>query len=110
MLQPKLLEQIIDVASIAAYKSSLLNGKGDKNAADQAAVDAMRQKLNDLNICGKVVIGEGEMDEAPMLYIGEILGKSKYPKIDATYIIAPLPPKKKRYMTKSSGTPRITVV
>ena len=82
MLQPKLLEQIIDVASIAAYKSSLLNGKGDKNAADQAAVDAMRQKLNDLNICGKVVIGEGEMDEAPMLYIGEILGKSKYPKID----------------------------
>ena len=82
MLKPKLLEQIIDVAAVAAYKSSLLKGKGDKNAADQAAVDAMRQKLNELNICGKVVIGEGEMDEAPMLYIGEILGKSKNPRID----------------------------
>ena len=82
MLEPKLLNQIIDVAAVAAYKSSLLKGKGDKNAADQAAVDAMRQKLNELNICGKVVIGEGEMDEAPMLYIGEILGKSKNPKID----------------------------
>ena len=82
MLDPKLLEQIIDVAAIAAYKSSLFKGKGDKNAADQAAVDAMRHKLNDLNICGKVVIGEGEMDEAPMLYIGEVLGKSENPKID----------------------------
>ncbi len=82
MLEPKLLEQIIDVAAFAAYKSSLLKGKGDKNTADQAAVDAMRQKLNELNICGKVVIGEGEMDEAPMLYIGEILGKSKNPRID----------------------------
>ena len=82
MLEPNLLDQIIDVAAVAAYKSSLLKGKGDKNAADQAAVDAMRQKLNELNICGKVVIGEGEMDEAPMLYIGEILGKSKNPKID----------------------------
>ena len=82
MLEPKLLEQIIDVAAVAAYKSSLLKGKGDKNAADQAAVDAMRQKLNELDIYGKVVIGEGEMDEAPMLYIGEILGKSKTPRID----------------------------
>tara|TARA_B100000963_G_scaffold344970_1_gene348380 strand:- start:1658 stop:2599 length:942 start_codon:yes stop_codon:yes gene_type:complete len=82
MLDPKLLEQIIDVAAIAAYQSSLLKGKGDKNAADQAAVDAMRQKLNDLNIYGKVVIGEGEMDEAPMLYIGEVLGKSENPRID----------------------------
>ena len=82
MLEPNLLDQIIDVAAVAAYKSSLLKGKGDKNAADQAAVDAMRQKLNELNICGKVVIGEGEMDEAPMLYIGEILGKSKNPRID----------------------------
>ena len=82
MLEPKLLDQIIDVAAVAAYKSSLLKGKGDKNAVDQAAVDAMRQKLNELNICGKVVIGEGEMDEAPMLYIGEILGKSKNPRID----------------------------
>ena len=48
MLEPKLLDQIIDVAAVAAYKSSLLKGKGDKNAADQAAVDAMRKKLNEL--------------------------------------------------------------
>ena len=82
MLHPKLLDQIIDVAAKAAYKSSLLKGKGDKNAADQAAVDAMRTELNKMNIYGKVVIGEGEMDEAPMLYIGEILGKTKEPKID----------------------------
>ena len=82
MLDPKLLDQIIDVAAVAAYKSSLFKGKGDKNAADQAAVDAMRTQLNSMNINGKVVIGEGEMDEAPMLYIGESLGKSSYPKID----------------------------
>jgi len=82
MLDAKLLDQIIDVAAKAAYKSSLLKGRGDKNAADQAAVDAMRTELNSMNIRGKVVIGEGEMDEAPMLYIGEILGKSKEPKID----------------------------
>ena len=82
MLDSKLLDQIIDVAAIAAYKSSLLKGKGDKNAADQAAVDAMRNQLNKMDIRGKVVIGEGEMDEAPMLYIGEILGKSDNPKLD----------------------------
>ena len=82
MLDSKLLDQIIDVAAISAYKSSLLKGKGDKNAADQAAVDAMRTQLNSMSISGKVVIGEGEMDEAPMLYIGETLGKSNQPKID----------------------------
>jgi fructose-1,6-bisphosphatase II / sedoheptulose-1,7-bisphosphatase len=70
------------VAAVAAYKSSLFKGKGDKNAADQAAVDAMRTQLNSMRINGKVVIGEGEMDEAPMLYIGETLGKSDHPKID----------------------------
>ena len=82
MLDPKLLDQIIDVAAISALKSSLLKGKGDKIAADQAAVDAMRTQLNSMSINGKVVIGEGEMDEAPMLYIGETLGKSDQPKID----------------------------
>lgn len=82
MLDPKLLDQIIDVAAVAAHKSSLFKGKGDKNAADQAAVDAMRTQLNSMRINGKVVIGEGEMDEAPMLYIGETLGKSDHPKID----------------------------
>ena len=82
MLDPKLLNQIIDVAANAAYKSSLLKGMGDKIAADQAAVDSMRTELNNMSIKGKVVIGEGEMDEAPMLYIGEVLGKSEFPKID----------------------------
>ena len=82
MLEPNLLDQIIDVAAVAAYKSSLLKGKGDKNAADQAAVDAMRQKLNELNICGKVVIGEGEMDEAPMLYINEKVGSNRGDELD----------------------------
>ena len=56
MLDPKLLDQIINVAAKAAYKSFLLVGKGDKNAADQAAVDAMRTELNNMSIQGKVVI------------------------------------------------------
>jgi len=58
----------------AAYGASLLKGKGDKIAADQAAVDEMRKQLNKINMKGKIVIGEGELDEAPMLYINEIVG------------------------------------
>jgi fructose-1,6-bisphosphatase II / sedoheptulose-1,7-bisphosphatase len=57
-------------------------GRGDEKAADQAAVDAMRRALNSLEICGTVVIGEGERDEAPMLYIGEKVGSGRGPKID----------------------------
>jgi fructose-1,6-bisphosphatase II / sedoheptulose-1,7-bisphosphatase len=57
-------------------------GRGDEKAADQAAVDAMRQALNVLDIEGTVVIGEGERDEAPMLYIGERVGSGKGPKVD----------------------------
>jgi fructose-1,6-bisphosphatase II / sedoheptulose-1,7-bisphosphatase len=57
-------------------------GRGDEKAADQAAVDAMRTALNSLDIDGRVVIGEGERDEAPMLYIGEKVGKGKGPDID----------------------------
>src|SRR4030081_806863 len=57
-------------------------GRGDEKAADQAAVDAMRQALNSLNIDGTVVIGEGERDEAPMLYIGEKVGTGQGPQID----------------------------
>jgi fructose-1,6-bisphosphatase II / sedoheptulose-1,7-bisphosphatase len=55
-------------------------GRGDEKAADQAAVDAMRNALNDLEIDGEIVIGEGERDEAPMLYIGEKVGKGKGPR------------------------------
>ena len=81
-IDKKYIDQIIKVSSKAAYASSLLVGKNDKIAADKAAVDAMRTELNTLDINGKVVIGEGELDEAPMLYIGETLGTKKGPDID----------------------------
>jgi fructose-1,6-bisphosphatase II / sedoheptulose-1,7-bisphosphatase len=68
-----------EAAAIAAWK---LVGRGDEKAADQAAVDAMRTALNSLEIDGLVVIGEGERDEAPMLYIGEKVGAGKGPRID----------------------------
>ena len=68
-----------EAAAVAAWK---LVGRGDEMAADQAAVDAMRTALNGLDIDGRVVIGEGERDEAPMLYIGEKVGKGLGPEID----------------------------
>ena len=64
--------RVTEAAALAAYKWV---GKGDKEGADQAAVDAMRSMLNKLSIKGEIVIGEGEIDEAPMLYIGEKVGK-----------------------------------
>ena len=66
--------EFVRVTEAAAIASGRWMGKGDKIAADQAAVDAMRQAFDDVCISGKVVIGEGEMDEAPMLYIGEVVG------------------------------------
>jgi len=81
-IDKKFIDQIIKVSSKAAYASSLLVGKNDKIGADKAAVDAMRTELNILDINGKVVIGEGELDEAPMLYIGEMLGTKNGPDID----------------------------
>ena len=68
------LDQFIKVAERAAYGASKFRGKNDKIAADQAAVDEMRTEINKINIKGRVVIGEGEMDEAPMLFIGENVG------------------------------------
>jgi fructose-1,6-bisphosphatase II / sedoheptulose-1,7-bisphosphatase len=82
MLDHKLLEQFTKVAAHAAYSSSLLKGKGDKIAADQAAVDSMRNYLNKIDMNGKIVIGEGEMDEAPMLFIGEKLGTGNGEPLD----------------------------
>jgi fructose-1,6-bisphosphatase II / sedoheptulose-1,7-bisphosphatase len=73
--------EAVRVTEAAALTASLLVGRGDEKAADQAAVDAMRQALNSLAIDGTVVIGEGERDEAPMLYIGEKVGTGG-PKID----------------------------
>jgi fructose-1,6-bisphosphatase II / sedoheptulose-1,7-bisphosphatase len=66
----------------AAYGASLFKGKKDKISADQAAVDEMRKELNKINMIGKIVIGEGEMDEAPMLYINELVGKQNGDEFD----------------------------
>lgn len=70
------------VSEAAAIACASLIGRGDEKAADQAAVDAMRTQLNSLNISGVVVIGEGERDEAPMLYIGEEVGSGTGPGVD----------------------------
>ena len=76
------LDQFIKVAERAAYGASKYRGKNDKIAADQAAVDEMRTEINKINIKGRVVIGEGEMDEAPMLFIGENVGTGIGEEID----------------------------
>ena len=70
------------VSEAAAHASARLIGRGDEKAADQAAVNAMRDQLNMLDIKGVVVIGEGERDEAPMLYIGEEVGTGNGPEVD----------------------------
>ena len=74
--------ELVRVTEAAALSASLLMGRGDEKAADQAAVDAMRRALNNLHINGTVVIGEGERDEAPMLYIGEKVGAGDGPELD----------------------------
>jgi fructose-1,6-bisphosphatase II / sedoheptulose-1,7-bisphosphatase len=74
--------EAVRVTEAAAIAASRLMGRGDEKAADQAAVDAMRSALNSLHIKGTVRIGEGERDEAPMLYIGEEVGTGNGPKID----------------------------
>ena len=74
--------ELARVTERAAVAASFLIGRGNEKEADQAAVDAMRTELNQLNINGEVVIGEGERDEAPMLYIGEKIGTGKGPKVD----------------------------
>ncbi|MBN9236962.1 MULTISPECIES: class II fructose-bisphosphatase [Phyllobacteriaceae] len=74
--------EVVRVTERAAVAAARLRGRGDEKAADQVAVDAMRSELNRLNIKGTVVIGEGERDEAPMLYIGEEVGTGKGPAVD----------------------------
>ncbi|MBD25549.1 MAG: fructose-bisphosphatase class II [Candidatus Marinimicrobia bacterium] len=81
-MERNLALEAVRVSEAAALSASRLMGRGDEKAADQAAVDAMRQALNSLNIDGTVVIGEGERDEAPMLYIGEKVGSGEGPKVD----------------------------
>ena len=81
-LDKKFIDQFVNVTVKAASAASYLVGKKDKNAADQAAVDSMRTELNKIDMAGRVVIGEGLLDEAPMLYTGEILGNKKGPALD----------------------------
>ena len=81
-IDKKYIDQFINVTTKAALAASYLVGKKDKIAADKAATDSMRTELNKINMNGKVVIGEGELDEAPMLYIGEKLGTNNGPFLD----------------------------
>jgi fructose-1,6-bisphosphatase II / sedoheptulose-1,7-bisphosphatase len=81
-IDKKYIDQFINVTANAAVASYHLVGKKDKIAADQAAVDAMRAKLNKIEMTGEIVIGEGSLDEAPMLFTGEILGKKNGPEFD----------------------------
>jgi len=81
-MERELALEFVRVTEAAAMASGRLMGKGDKEAADQAAVDGMRSVLDTVSIDGVVVIGEGEMDEAPMLYIGEKVGSGVDPQVD----------------------------
>ncbi len=82
LLERILTLEIVRVTERAAVSAARLRGRGKDKASDQAAVDAMRRELNKLPIDGTVVIGEGELDEAPMLFIGERVGNKTGPKVD----------------------------
>ena len=82
ILNKEFEDLFINVSIRAALSSYFLVGKKDKKAADKAAVDTMRNELNKINMKGKIVIGEGELDEAPMLYIGEKVGTNNGPELD----------------------------
>ena len=81
-IDKKYIDYFVNVTSKAALSASYFVGKKDKIAADKAATDSMRSELNKIDMNGKIVIGEGELDEAPMLYIGEMLGTKKGPNLD----------------------------
>tara|TARA_B100000927_G_scaffold213170_1_gene173680 strand:- start:290 stop:1231 length:942 start_codon:yes stop_codon:yes gene_type:complete len=81
-IDKKFVDHFVNITSRAALASSYFVGKKDKIAADKAAVDSMRYQLNNLEMQGRIVIGEGELDEAPMLYIGEKLGTNTGPEFD----------------------------
>ena len=81
-MERNLALEVVRVTESAALAAARLMGRGDRNAADQAAVTAMRKALNYVQFKGRVVIGEGERDEAPMLYIGEEVGMTDIPRVD----------------------------
>jgi fructose-1,6-bisphosphatase II len=82
--------EVVRVTEAAALSSARLMGRGDRNGADQAAVEAMRKAFNSIAIAGEVVIGEGERDEAPMLYIGEKVGRARPGDPDLEIAVDPL--------------------
>ena len=82
IIDKTLIKSFTKATERAAYGASLFKGKGDKVSADQSAVDEMRKQLNAINMKGKIVIGEGELDEAPMLYIGEKVGNKSGEEFD----------------------------
>jgi len=82
IIDKKYLDSFVKTTERAAYGASKFRGKNNKIAADQAAVDEMRNELNKINMKGKIVIGEGEMDEAPMLYINEEVGSKSGDEFD----------------------------
>ena len=81
-LSKDLINKFSYITSMAAAATFTYIGKKDKIAADKAAVDSMRKELNKIDMNGRIVIGEGELDKAPMLYIGENLGTKKGPYLD----------------------------
>lgn len=97
--------EVVRVTEAAALSCSVMVGRGDEKQADQLAVNAMRKALNSLDIDGKVVIGEGERDEAPMLYIGERVGSGKGPKVDIA-----LDPLEGTTIAANGGTNALAVV
>ncbi|MEJ0063482.1 MAG: class II fructose-bisphosphatase [Alphaproteobacteria bacterium] len=97
--------EVVRVTEAAALSCSRLVGRGDEKQADQLAVNAMRDRLNSLDIDGTVVIGEGERDEAPMLFIGEKVGSGKGPKVDIA-----LDPLEGTTITARGGTNALAVV
>jgi fructose-1,6-bisphosphatase II / sedoheptulose-1,7-bisphosphatase len=97
--------EAVRVTEAAALSASLLVGRGDEKQADQVAVNAMRRALNALDIDGTVVIGEGERDEAPMLYIGEKVGTGKGQKVDIA-----LDPLEGTTITATGGSNALAVV
>ncbi len=104
-MERNLALEAVRVTEAAALAAARWMGRGDEKQADQAAVDAMREALNGLNIKGTVVIGEGERDEAPMLYIGEKVGKGDGPELDIA-----LDPLEGTTITAKGGTNALAVV
>jgi len=85
-MQRNLALELVRVTEAAALSAIRMMGRGDKNGADSAAVNAMRQTLGRIEMDGVVVIGEGEKDEAPMLYVGEELGNGRAPRVDIAVV------------------------